>query len=296
MIDRELLNRIRCIMETGSFAGAAEKLFVSRQALVTQVTSLEKQIGFNIFERTNRGVVLTAAGKVFVDSTTSLLKSYNDMLRSCSEKAKGVQAIRIGSLPNLPGTSLPKICNRYHQLYPQVKLYLLDYSLETYFDLFKVHTFDIMTENMMNYYHDLDDLCFLHIQTVPQHIGVIADSPLARKKKLKFSDLRGKSLMMYKEGIGKSEDLLRAYINKNEPDIKIIDITSYDSSLTTKAMLENALVFLYTTRSYPGLKSIPADWDLTIELGIGYRRNPSKEVTHMLELTERMNKEVNLIE
>lgn len=296
MLNQEMMKRINCIIETGSFAQAAERLFISRQALITQISTMEKQLGFSIFERTNKGTLLTPAGQIYVKRSSQILMSYHDMVRQCAEVADGIQAIRIGSLHNLPGTSMPKICHEYHRTYPNVKLYFLDYPLQTYFDLFKIHTFDIMTENMMNYYHDLKDLCFLPIGKVPQHIGVIADSPLARKKKLKFSDLRGKSLIMYKEGIGKSEDLLRRYIQKNEPDIRIIDINSYDSSLTTKCILENAAVFLYTTRSYPGLKSIPADWGFTIDLGIGYRRNPSREVSQLLELTEKMNKQVNLID
>ena len=296
MLDQELLKRINCINKTGSFAKAAEKLFISRQALITQISSVEQQLGFCIFERNNKGTILTSAGKIYLESSERILKSHNDVIQQCLEIANGIKAIRIGSLPNLPGTSLPKICREYHLLYPQVKLYLLDYTLQTYFELFKIHSFDIMTENMMNYYHTLDDLCFLPIKKVPQHIGVIADSPLARKKKLKFSDLRGKALMMYPKGIGKSEDNLRAYIQKYEPEIKIIDIDCYDSSLTTKCMLENAAVFLYTSRSYPGLKSIPADWDMTVELGIGYRRNPNKEVAQLLELTEKMNHTINLID
>lgn len=100
---------------------------------------------------------------------------------------------------------------------------------------------------------------------------------------------------MYKQGIGKSEDLLRLYLNKYEPDIKIVDINSYDSSLITKCLLENAVVLLYTTQSYPGLISIPADWDITIELGIGYRHNPSPEVANFLSLTEKMNRQMDLI-
>ena len=119
-------------------------------------------------------------------------------------------------------------------------------------------------------------------------------SPLARKRKLGFSDLRGRSLIMYREGIGKAEDRLRAYIRKNEPDIRLIDIESYDSSLITKCMLEDAVVLLYTTRSYPALISIPAAWDITIELGIGYHRNPDFEVQELLALAEDMNKRIDL--
>lgn len=294
MLQKDLLNRIYYIHITGSFAQAAEKLYVSRQALIAQICTLEQQLGFSIFDRTNKGAILTPAGKIYLEGYDRLLKSYADIVNKCQEVANGIPSICIGSLPNLPGTSMPIICHEYHKLYPGTKISLLDYPLQSYFEMFDTHIFDIMTENMMNYNHSLGDLCFLPLRAGRQHIGVLGNTPLAKKKRIKFSDLRGKSLMLYKKGIGKSEDLLRSYIQKHEPDIKIVDINYYDSSLTTKCMLENAVVFLYSSRSYPNLKSIPADWDLTIDLGLGYRQNPSKEVSRLLELAEKLNKEMDL--
>ncbi len=295
MLDPELLKRLAKINQTGSFSKAADCLFVSRQALMSQIRVLEKQLGFSLFKRTNHGTTLTVAGRMYLNNSLRMVHSYNAMIRRCHEAASGIHSIRIGSLPNLPGSTLPKICYEYHKLYPNVKLHFLDYPLEDYFSSFKEHSFDIMTENMMNYYHTVDDLCFLPLQKVKQHIGIAQSNPLSKKKSLTYADLRGRTLFMYKQGIGKSEDLLRLYLNKYEPDIKIVDINSYDSSLMTKCLLENAVVLLYTTQSYPGLISIPADWDITIELGIGYRHNPSPEVADFLSLTEKMNRQMDLI-
>ena len=80
----------------------------------------------------------------------------------------------------------------------------------------------------------------------------------------------------------------------NEPDIRIIDIDSYDSSLITQCMLSDAVALLYTTRSYPALVSIPASWDISIDLGIGFHMNPDFEIQEFLSLTEDLNKKINL--
>ncbi len=53
------------IAESGSFSSAAEKLFVSRTALIQQINLLEKDLGFQLFDRHNKGVSLTPAGKYF---------------------------------------------------------------------------------------------------------------------------------------------------------------------------------------------------------------------------------------
>ena len=294
MLDEVLLNRLKAIDECGSFAREADRLFISRQALVEQVSILEKQIKFPLFSRSNRGTFLTPAGRTYLEHSLQIVNSYQQLLRKCREQSSGANSITIGSLSNLPGVTLPKICHEYCKLHPEVKFHFQDYALQYFFEQFRNLSIDITSEYIMNYYHNVDELLFLPLKKVRQHIGVLHGSPLAKKRKLDFSDLRGHSLIMYSKGIGKAEDTLRAYIQKWEPEIRMIDIESYDSSLITKCMLEDAVVLLYTTRSYPALISIPAAWDITIELGIGYHRNPDFEVQELLLLAEEMNKRMDL--
>ena len=294
MLDEVLLKRLKTIHECGSFARAAEQLFISRQALVEQVSVLEKQLRFPLFERTNRGTRLTSAGETYLNHSFQLVGSYQQLLRKCREKSAGANSITIGSLSNLPSVTLPKICHEYRKLHPEIAFNFQDFPLRYYFEQFSNHYFDVTSEYIMNYHHNVDDLCFLPLKKVRQHIGVLHGSPLASKKKLSFKDIRGHSLIMYKEGIGKAEDTLRSYILKNEPDIRIIDIDSYDSSLITQCMLSDAVALLYTTRSYPALVSIPASWDISIDLGIGFHKNPDFEIQEFLSLTEDLNKKINL--
>ena len=52
------------IVETGSMTRAAQHLHISQSALTQQVKTLENQLGARLLERSNRGVVPTAAGEV----------------------------------------------------------------------------------------------------------------------------------------------------------------------------------------------------------------------------------------
>ncbi len=288
MLDQELLKRLLVISQLGSFAKAAGKLHVSRQALVEQVAALEKQLCFPIFLRTNRGTRLSRAGEIYLQNTMKLEASYDELLRRCRETTEGVQSVTIGSLPNLPGVSLPIICQKFHKYYPGVQLHFRDFSLPLYFEQFQQGLFDVTAEYIMNYYHPACDLEFLPLAKVRQHIGVLRDSPLANKRFIDFPDLRGHPLFMYREGIGRSEDQLRAYILKHEPDISIVDIDSYDNSLLTKCRMSDGVTLLYTTESFPAFQSLPAAWNIPIELGIGYHRNPPPAVSSLLTLAEEL--------
>ena len=51
------------VVEEGSMNEAAQKLYVARSSLSTSMKNLEAELGALIFERTTRGVMLTAFGR-----------------------------------------------------------------------------------------------------------------------------------------------------------------------------------------------------------------------------------------
>ena len=66
MITLQKLRYIIEIVECGSFSEAAKRLFVAQPSLSGAVKELEEQIGFEIFLRTARGVVLSPQGAEFL--------------------------------------------------------------------------------------------------------------------------------------------------------------------------------------------------------------------------------------
>lgn len=61
------------IAEEGSFSRAAERLHVSQPPLSTQIKALEDELGVPLLVRSNRGVALTAAGRVFFEEVRAVL-------------------------------------------------------------------------------------------------------------------------------------------------------------------------------------------------------------------------------
>lgn len=57
------LDTFICVVEAGSFSKAADKLYISPPAVIKQINSLEKNLGVQLFARTHRGLVVTAAGE-----------------------------------------------------------------------------------------------------------------------------------------------------------------------------------------------------------------------------------------
>ena len=72
MLNRQIYVFTACV-ESGSFAKAAEKLYLSPPAVMKQINELEKKLGVTLLERTSRGVVPTAAGAADDTSFSSVV-------------------------------------------------------------------------------------------------------------------------------------------------------------------------------------------------------------------------------
>lgn len=76
------------IVEEGSFTAASEKLFIAQSALSRQIKLLEEEINFQLFDRTDKKVKLTAAGEVFykkIKDNMLYLSEIIDLSKSISE-------------------------------------------------------------------------------------------------------------------------------------------------------------------------------------------------------------------
>lgn len=291
MLDDKSMERLFVIEKQGSFAKAADQLYISRSALVQWVKQLETELGFSIFLRDHRGVYLTEMGRFFLKEMQSLLRTYNSAVTRCRKmQNRQSESITIGAMPNLSSFMIPKLCVAFRQKYPDVEIRFKDYFPSEYFQKFRSGDFDISVEYASNYRFDGEDFTFLKLMDDHYCCKVSPSHPIAPKMSVSFEDLRGEKLYMYKRGITKSGDQLRDYILKNEPDIEIIDIDNYDSALAATCELENAVLLYYSMYSHclPTLVSVPATWDIPIELGIGYHKSCRPIVQCFVEVAEEL--------
>ena len=60
------LKYIVTVAEKGKINEAARTLFISQPSLTNAIHELEKELGFDIFNRTNRGIAATTRGTKFL--------------------------------------------------------------------------------------------------------------------------------------------------------------------------------------------------------------------------------------
>ena len=70
------LKYVVAIADAGSMNIASKQLFISQPSLSGTIKELEKEIGFEIFARSNRGIWMTPAGEEFLGYARQVLEQF----------------------------------------------------------------------------------------------------------------------------------------------------------------------------------------------------------------------------
>jgi DNA-binding transcriptional LysR family regulator len=117
------------VADEGSFTHAARTLRIAQPSLSQQVQALERDLGANLFERTSRGLRLTAAGREFLPEARAILAAAQRArlaVRQTEELEGGeleiatVRSLAVGVLPQLIGT--------FRSRHPGVRIWLREFA------------------------------------------------------------------------------------------------------------------------------------------------------------------------
>ena len=92
------LNTFITVADCGSFLKAAEKLFISANAVTKQINLLEDRFSVKLFHRSTRGLTLTEAGRYIYDEARQMIRHADAVLQK-ARALEGRQAavVRIGA-------------------------------------------------------------------------------------------------------------------------------------------------------------------------------------------------------
>ncbi|WP_447594532.1 LysR family transcriptional regulator [Aquipseudomonas campi] len=118
------------VAETLHFSRAAEQLGISQPPLSQQIQALEEEVGARLFERTNRRVELTDAGRLFLDEARLALAQVEKARQVARRAQQGeLGELKIGFTASAPFTStITGSIFAFRQAYPDVHLNLLEMS------------------------------------------------------------------------------------------------------------------------------------------------------------------------
>lgn len=130
-IQKNQIEYILTLAETGNFSESADKCFVTQSTLSTMIKKYEEQIGFKIFNRKTKPVSLTQEGEAIIKQLKSINQEYENLeevVRTIKGELHGL--FRIGVIPTVAPFLLPRFLNRVVHQYPNIKFSVHEITTE----------------------------------------------------------------------------------------------------------------------------------------------------------------------
>lgn len=125
-MDWDKLRIFHVVAQAGSFTHAGERLNLSQSAVSRQMSTLESDLGIQLFTRHARGLVLTSEGDLLhktVSSVFAQIASTQSKLLESKNEAKG--ELRVACSVAFGSTWLPKRLKLFSEMYPHIQLCLV---------------------------------------------------------------------------------------------------------------------------------------------------------------------------
>ena len=195
------------VSQTGSISRAASNLFLAQSNLSSAIRSLEQELGFPIFTRSNRGIQPTEQGLLVLEQAGYMWECYQKM-----RQASAIQTtahIRIGGAPYTP------VCEAYNRLCEAYQDYeRLDFSYvilpieemieKLYLSLLDLGLFMVSPDAREAFQKRIasKNLVVHPIAKVPIVLRIGPKHPLYHKAEIKLSDFADCAFVHHKGSLG----------------------------------------------------------------------------------------------
>jgi len=126
-MDLKRLSTFAIVAEHGTVSKAAQLLRITQPALSRQISSLEQELGFPLFERVGRRLLLTPRGEQFLGDCRNLLNHASALGDKASALRRGdIQVLRVAASSEPVEAVFPTFLHRYARQHPEVQLALVE--------------------------------------------------------------------------------------------------------------------------------------------------------------------------
>ena len=182
------LKYFKTVAEMGKISEAAQALFISAPALSTSVSRLEKELGMQLFDRTNNRIILNQQGQIFLRYVNQI---FSDLECAQTELRQSVMLrSQHISLASVASTHLVDVISAFSEAYPRFTLQctsirridIANYGVSAQYSFLLA-----AEEDVPEYYADRLDSAFLY-EEHPM-VMVHPDHPLAQKECVDLREL-----------------------------------------------------------------------------------------------------------
>ncbi|NMO38245.1 LysR family transcriptional regulator [Streptomyces sp. GMY01] len=194
----DLLRHLRLFVTVADelhFSRAAERLGMAQPPLSQAIRRLEKELGAELFDRSQRGVRLSAAGAALLEEAHDLL-AREERLRTLARRAAegGLGTLRAGVPPDTAAAVLSALLTACAERAPGLCVDLHEVGTGEQVRLLASGGLDV---GLVHHPVDATELCLGPEITLDLGVVLPRTSPLARLPEVRLADLAGHDLVLF---------------------------------------------------------------------------------------------------
>ncbi|MGL5437936.1 MAG: LysR family transcriptional regulator [Lachnospiraceae bacterium] len=124
----EALKYFQYIAKYKNITQAAKHLYISQSTLSRHIMSLENELGVKLFERNNKMVTLTEAGKMLYQDSDAFINHMDSLIKNVTAAGKGHSGILKVTAPQSLYHTLSKVVCTTRNEYPDIKYFVESYE------------------------------------------------------------------------------------------------------------------------------------------------------------------------
>ena len=170
-----------------SFSEAADKLGISQPSLSGTIGKIETQLGFRLFDRTTRSLLLTSDGRDLAAVAEDLVRDFEAALGGIAARSAGKRGrVSIAVLPSVAAAILPDALRAFVKEYPEVDIAIHDVLQDRAVALLRNGIVDFAVTTQAASYPELE---FADLGSDPFFLVCKRNHPLAAQKTVAWRDI-----------------------------------------------------------------------------------------------------------
>ncbi|ALI03715.1 LysR family transcriptional regulator [Pseudomonas sp. FW306-02-F02-AA] len=220
MLDLRKLRYFLTVAEELHFGRAALRLHLAQPPLTRQISALESELGFRLFDRTSRTVTLTAQGRHFLPYARAVLEQANLTEVIAGKLAAGSAGqLALGYASSIALSDLfSQTIQAFAQRFPEVQLTLVESASGSLYSQVVDGRIDIGMSRLQPE-SGQTDVQVLSLGGEPLVAALSSDNPLASQDKVTLAQLSAHPLILFPAdyGSGLNESIEHLYRHNGLP-------------------------------------------------------------------------------
>ncbi|QBF28990.1 LysR family transcriptional regulator [Pseudomonas tructae] len=214
MLDVRKLRYFIAVADDLHFGRAAARLHLAQPALTRQISALESQLGFRLFERSSRSVNLTCEGQQFLPYARGVVEQLLRSEHFAARLAAGTTGqLSIGYASSVAlNERFTQAIQQFSHTYPAVRLTLVEEPSSAQWQHIAEGTLEIGLSRLLPP-QEFDALQVQPLDQEPLLVALAADDPLAALECMSLAQLQAHPVVLYsdEQGTGLNDAIERLF-------------------------------------------------------------------------------------